>query len=115
MKLPAQDIPHELVRLAVDFRTWRLAEGAQGARLVDINDRISELGEDEKYTADVVAKFGALDADQAISDLETIIANLRDALAAIRSGSSAWRVVASATEVVPAADDTNIEAGEAQS
>ena len=66
MKLPAQDIPHELVRLAVDFRTWRLAEGAQAARLVDINDRISELGEDEKYTADVVAKFGALDADQAI-------------------------------------------------
>lgn len=101
MRPPADDVPHELVRLALEFRSWRLAEGAQASRLVGINERIARLTDAEMYTADVVAKFTPITADQAVTDLETIIANLQDVLAAVRRGNSAWRMVASAVDLVP--------------
>lgn len=105
MTPPVDDIPEKLVQLAIAFRAWRLAEGRQAADLASINDQIARLGGDDMFTADTVAKFAALTADQAADDLETIISNLQAVLAEIRKGGSAWQVVASAEDVVPVPDD----------
>ena len=114
---PEEVASRNLLELGRAFAEWRRDAGLLAGRLGEIDERVGQLhsGEEERLTADSVAKYGGTGsmAEQTATELGEIAEMYASIARTVKDHSSVWSLIASMRELVTDEQQpTNPEAGD---